>query len=127
MTRSVGNTCIAKCTCPEPPGSFRMICRRACKREAFWISVIAHIVLAIIVVNSPRFDRLFPQRQVVFKPTDQKDLHFLELPPDSQHVTKKPDTNIISDKDRIASSKTPQLDHKKLKRLWTAHALERRA
>ena len=32
----------------------------------------------------------------------QKELTYLELPPDEQKLTKRPDTNIISDKDRIA-------------------------
>src|SRR5882724_13495792 len=89
------------------------------KREAFWISVIAHIALAILVVNSPKFDKYFPQRSVVFvKPSlDQKELTYLEQPPDKQPVTKRPDTNIISDKDRIATSRTPQLDRKELKKI----------
>src|SRR5882724_11609823 len=60
---------------------------RSRKREAFWISVIAHLVLAILVVNSPKFDRYFPQRRVIIaKPSDQKELHYLELPPDNQKV-----------------------------------------
>ena len=45
----------------------------------------------------------------------QKDLTYLELPPDEQKVSKRPNTNIISDKDRIATSRTPQLDTKELK------------
>ena len=47
----------------------------------------------------------------------QKDLTYLELPPDEQKLTKRPDTNKISDKDRIATSKAPQLDRKELKKI----------
>ena len=47
----------------------------------------------------------------------QKELTYLELPPDEQKVTKRPDTNRISDKDRIATSRAPQLDRKELKKI----------
>ena len=47
----------------------------------------------------------------------QKELTYLELPPDVQKVTKRPDTNVISDKDRTASSRTPLLDAKQLKKI----------
>ena len=30
---------------------------RARKREALWISLIAHLVLVIIIVNSPKFEK----------------------------------------------------------------------
>jgi len=51
---------------------------------------------------------------------DQKDLTFLALPPDEQKLTKRPDTNIISDKDRRAMSKAPQLDRQELKKILDA-------
>jgi TonB family protein len=47
----------------------------------------------------------------------QKELTYLELPPDLQKVTKRPDSNVISDKDRTASSRSPQLDPKQLKKI----------
>jgi TonB family protein len=46
-----------------------------------------------------------------------KELTYLEMPPDSQKVTKRPDTNIISDKDRIASSKKPHVDPEELRKI----------
>jgi len=52
--------------------------------------------------------------------SDQKDLTYLELPPDEQKVAKRPDTNIISDKDRKATSRTPQLDRQELKKILDA-------
>jgi len=49
-----------------------------------------------------------------------KDATFLELPPDQQKVTRKPDTNVTSDKDRIATTKTPQINREELKKLLAA-------
>jgi TonB family protein len=93
---------------------------RSRKREAFWISVIFHLVLIIVVVNLQKFERFFPQRRVVIAlphNLDQKDLVYLDQRPDNQKVTKKPDTNIISDKDRIAQSRTPQLNRDELRKI----------
>ncbi len=47
----------------------------------------------------------------------QKELTYLELPPDEQKVSQRPKSNIISDKDRVAQSKAPQLDRKELKKI----------
>src|SRR6266496_2222686 len=93
---------------------------RSRKREAFWISVITHLVLIILVVNSPKLERLFPQRRVVIalpNNFNQRELTYLEQPPDNQKVTKKPNTNIISDKDRTAMSRKPQLDRDELHKI----------
>jgi TonB family protein len=94
---------------------------RSRQREAFWISVVVHLAIVILVVNSARLERLMHRRSVILvSPQDlmkQKDLTYLELPPDEQKLTKRPDTNRISDKDRIATSKAPQLDRKALKKI----------
>jgi outer membrane biosynthesis protein TonB len=95
---------------------------RSRQREAFWISVVFHLTLVILVVNSQKLqERFFHRRPVVMiSPQDmlrQKDLTYLELPPDEQKVTKKSDSNIISDKDRIATSRTPQLNRDELKKI----------
>jgi TonB family protein len=93
---------------------------RSRMREAFWISVVVHLFIVIMIVNSPRFAKWFPRRPVLLMaPNDirQKDLTYLELPPDTQKLTKRPDSNIISDKDRIATSKVPQPDAKQLKKM----------
>jgi outer membrane biosynthesis protein TonB len=50
-------------------------------------------------------------------PTAGKDLTFLALPPDAQKLSRKPNTNIISDKDRIASTRHPELDPKELAKI----------
>jgi TonB family protein len=95
---------------------------RSRQREAFWISVVFHFTLVILVVNSQKLQEKFLHRRpvVMISPQDmlrQKDLTYLELPPDEQKVTKKPDSNIISDKDRIATSRTPQLNRDELKKI----------
>jgi TonB family protein len=94
---------------------------RSRQREAFWISVVVHLAIVILVVNSARLEGLMHRRSVILiNPQDlmkQKELTYLELPPDEQKLTKRPDTNKISDKDRIATSKAPQLDRKELKKI----------
>jgi len=95
---------------------------RSRQREAFWISVVFHLTLVILVVNSQKLQERFLHRRplIMMSPQDmlrQKELTYLELPPDEQRATKKPDSNIISDKDRIATSRTPQLNRDELKRI----------
>ena len=90
-------------------------------REAFWISVVVHLTLVLLIINSPKFEKYLPKRAVVVvSPNDwmrQKELTYLELPPDQQKVTKRPNTDKISDKDRIATSRTPQLNREELKKI----------
>lgn len=97
---------------------------RSRKREALWLSVILHLVIVMTLVNSDKLARLLPGYTIVaMSPADltrQKDLTYLELPPDEQAVTKRPKTDVISDKDRIASSKKPQLDRQELKKILDA-------
>jgi TonB family protein len=90
---------------------------RSRKREAFWISVVVHLVVVILLWNADRLARFFPMHAVVIKPISMngKEL-YLEQPPDRQRVTKRPDTNKISDKDRVAMSKT-RIDPKELKKI----------
>jgi TonB family protein len=92
------------------------------KREAFWISVVVHLVFVLLLVNSQRIGGWIPQRPVmVMNPNDRdKNLSYLELPSDEQKLTKRPDTKIISDKDRIATSKAPQVNHDELKKILDA-------
>src|SRR5438128_3966321 len=94
---------------------------RSRQREAFWISVVVHLTLIILVVNGPRLERYLPRRAVIaVSPNDmmrQKELTYLELPPDEQKLTKPPETDHISDKNRIATSRAPQLDRQELKKI----------
>jgi len=102
---------------------------RSRKREAAWLSVIVHLLVIILFVNQPRIEgfyrRVFLHQQPVMSVSvqdllRQKELTYIELPPDLQKVTKRPDTNAISDKDRTASSRTPQLDPKELKKMMAS-------
>ncbi len=94
---------------------------RARKREAIWLSVILHLFVVILLWNSDKLMQLFPHRTLVLAipanvPSD-KDATFLELPPDAQKLTRRPDTKIISDKDRIATSKAPQINREELRKI----------
>jgi TonB family protein len=89
---------------------------RALRREGIWISVIAHLVLFWFLFYGPKFRSHQPH---VVNPNDnikQKDLTFLNLPPDAQRV-KPPKQAPPSDKDRLAQSKHPTLDRKTLQQL----------
>ena len=90
-------------------------------REALWMSIIAHILLAIGLWYSAFFARLLPHRHDLttadwMKP---RDTTFIELPSDEQRLTKRPETNKISDKDRVATHSSP-LDQNELKRIIEA-------
>jgi TonB family protein len=96
---------------------------QARRREAFWISVVVHLVVVLLIVNSEKLAGFLPRRTVIaVSPavTNQKDATFLELPPDEQKVAKRPNTNILSDKDRIATSRAPQIDRQELKKIIDA-------
>ena len=97
---------------------------RARKREALWLSVILHLFVVILLWNSEKLMDLLPHRTVDLTMTANdkaKDATFLELPPDEQKLTKRPDAKVISDKDRIATSKAPQINHEDLKRILSSH------
>src|SRR5207302_2362333 len=93
---------------------------RSRMREAFWISVIVHLAVAIVLFTSPIWQKWFPTRPVLLvspATTHDKELTYLALPPDAQKLTRKPNSNIISDKDRIAMSRKPHLDAKELRKI----------
>ena len=99
---------------------------RARKREALWLSVILHLFVIILLWNSERLMGLLPHRTLVLPMTanaDQaKDATFLELPPDEQKLTRRPNAKVFSDKDRIATSKAPQINREDLRKiLESAH------
>src|SRR5207253_9175861 len=88
---------------------------RSRMREAFWISVVVHLIMVVLVINSPRFERwMFRRGVLMVSPNNRlrnKELTYLEMPSDTQKITKRPNTNIISDKDRIATSKKRSEEH----------------
>jgi outer membrane biosynthesis protein TonB len=91
------------------------------KHEALWLSLILHLFVVILLWNSEKLMDLLPHRAVNLairtNPDQSKDATFLELPPDEQKVTRRPDTKILSDKDRIATTKAPQINRNELRKL----------
>lgn len=99
---------------------------RSRRREAAWLSVIVHLLVIILFVNQPRLEGMYRRVFLHQRPVmavnvpdllKQKELTYLELPPDLQKAAQRPKTDIISDKDRIATSKTPQLDPRELRKI----------
>lgn len=75
------------------------------RREAAWISGVVHAVIILLLLFAPSW---FHSSTVRFVPVQPKeDTTFLELPPDQLKLKAPPKTNIISDKNRIAQSRTP--------------------
>ena len=75
-------------------------------REAFWISLVVHLLLLIGLYFLPR---VMPMPVRVVTPAElarNQEPTFLTLPPDSQR-SEKPDSNNISDKNRTAMSGAP--------------------
>ena len=95
---------------------------RSRKREAFWMSLFVHTILMVLILSFPKFEKYLPQRVVMrVRPgaNQQKELTFLAAPPDTQKV-QKPQTDKMSDKNRVAMSKQPKLDRQELKKLLDA-------
>jgi len=94
---------------------------RSRKREALWLSVVLHLLIVILLINTEKIMGFLPHRALVLPAAidldKQKQATYLELPPDEQKLTRKPDSKIISDKDRIATSKAPQINREDLKKL----------
>jgi len=96
---------------------------RSRTREAFWISVVVHLMVVIFLFMSPR---IFPGTRgiVLISPADlmrNQQMTYLDLPPDMQKEPKAaPKTDVLSDKNRIAESRHPTLDKKTLEELKRA-------
>jgi TonB family protein len=90
-------------------------------REALWISIIVHMLLAIGVWNFAFLaSHIFGRKVIAFTPNDltnRNNVTFLALPPDLQKAPHKPNTNIVSDKDRTAMTRHPELDAKELRKI----------
>jgi TonB family protein len=91
---------------------------RARRREAIWLSVIVHLFVIILLWKLPPLLQSYRTVNLAITANpDQKDATFLELPPDEQKLTRRPDAKVISDKDRIATSKAPQVNREDLKKI----------
>ena len=65
---------------------------RSRKREALWLSVIFHLTIVILIVNGPALGRWLPHGRVVAiapRNLNDKDLTYLEMPPDIQKLTER--------------------------------------
>ncbi len=86
-------------------------------REGLWISIIIHLVAFLVFLFAPRY---FPQSSPDLReasPLDNKSITYVEMNPDAQKAVTTPRTNIISDKNRIATSRNPTIDRKSLEEL----------
>ncbi|MHB1022278.1 MAG: energy transducer TonB family protein [Acidobacteriaceae bacterium] len=97
---------------------------RARFREGIWIALLLHVIVFWFLAYAPRV--LFHAPRVI-SPVDvfkqrAKDFQYLDMPPDLVKKQKPKDTNIISDKDRVAQTKNPVIDKKTLAEL---QAMER--
>ena len=99
---------------------------RSRKREAFWMSLFAHAVLLLLILHPPDFAKYwFKRSMMIVKPVDNNHhLTFVDAAPDNLKV-KRPNTDKISDKNRIASSRQPELDRKQLKKILDTTRAER--
>jgi outer membrane biosynthesis protein TonB len=89
-------------------------------REAFWMSVTAHLLIAILLVVGPKYLPGYRKGVALISAADlmrSRQVTFLELPPDLEKNIAPPKTNILSDKNRIAQSRNPVIDKKTLEQL----------
>ena len=96
---------------------------RSHRREAAWISVAVHLFAVMFLLFSPK---LFPGLRgvTIANPADlmrDKQLTYLDMPPDMQTPPKqvRPDAK-LSDKNRVAESRHPNIDQKTLEDLRKA-------
>jgi TonB family protein len=91
---------------------------RSRMREAVWISIILHFVVFVAIRTAPRW---LPQRSVQLVTAQdqlqQRELTYLEQPPDTQVLKQRPPTDRISDKDRQAISRNPVPDKQTLEQM----------
>jgi TonB family protein len=92
------------------------------RREAAWISVAVHLFAIIFLAMSPKIFGFTPIQ--LASPEDimrNKQLTYLDMPPDMQTPPPKvkPDAR-LSDKNRVAESRHPEIDKKTLEELRKA-------
>ena len=86
-------------------------------REGLWLSIIIHLVAFLLFLFAPRY---LPQRSPDLRASsalDNQSITYVEMNPDAQKSVPTPRTNVISDKDRIATSRNPVLDRRSLEEL----------
>lgn len=80
------------------------------RRTMFLLSILLHAVMVIIALLSPRLFRSGAQLLGInLEPRPKPESTFLYLPPDTLKRP-PPDTNTLSDKNRIAQGRAPKID-----------------
>lgn len=83
------------------------------RREAAWLSLLAHGIIIALLLFAPRWTR---NRPVIVPIKEKPEMIFAPLRDDDLKV-KAPKTNVISDKDRIAQTRTPAVNKDALRKL----------
>jgi TonB family protein len=83
------------------------------QKEAAWLSLITHAVIIALLIFAPKWHL---NRPVIIPIKEKQETTFIPLPDDLLKV-KPPKTNITSDKNRIAQTKTPTVDKETLRKL----------
>jgi TonB family protein len=86
------------------------------RREAATLSLITHAIVITLIFLLPQWTSKGP---VIVPIKEKQQSTFLTLPEDQQKV-KTPKTEVLSDKDRMAQSKTPALNKEQLRKLIDA-------
>ena len=87
-------------------------------REKLWIALIIHMLVAWYLLYGPKY--IYHVRVVdpsVIMKQRQKELTYLDLPPDAIKPVKPKTQAPLSDKDRVAETPKPTLDRKTLEEL----------
>jgi TonB family protein len=92
---------------------------RARLREGIYISLLAHVVFFLLWTFGPKYILHRPQVISPFQVLKdrQKELTYLDLPPDALKRLKPKHPQALSDRDRVAQSQHPTLDRKTLEQL----------
>lgn len=85
------------------------------RREAAWMSLATHGIIIALLLLLPKWTG----QGAIIVPQKPENIS-IYLPEDASHPKTPPKTNIISDKDRLASTKTPQPDKATLRDLMNA-------
>ena len=93
---------------------------RSRMREAFWISLVVHLVAVMVIALAPKWmPKGVPVRlRTAEQMLADKELTFMAMPKDNQVPPKEvPNAKHLSDKNRRAETRTPELDKKTLEQL----------
>jgi len=81
------------------------------RRTMFLLSVVLHAVMVIFALVAPQlFRRGAAMMGIVLERRPQPETTFLYMPPDFEKPKPPPKTNLLSDKNRIAQGKAPEID-----------------